>query len=93
MPVLTWASKSTPTPVPGSLEIDSHVYPQGRGYPQPNPDNYLILGDNLAAMSALLPAYEGRIDLIYADPPFFTNRRTSTLLGPCLCDRMVQFRK
>jgi hypothetical protein len=26
-------------------------------------------------MSALLPEYEGRIDLIYADPPFFTNRR------------------
>jgi site-specific DNA-methyltransferase (adenine-specific) len=81
MPVLTWASKSIPTPVPGSLEIDSYVYPQGRGYPHPNPDNHLILGDNLAAMSALLPAYEGRIDLIYADPPFFTNRRYTARVG------------
>ena len=26
-------------------------------------------------MSTLLPKYEGKIDLIYADPPFFTNRR------------------
>ncbi len=32
-------------------------------------------------MSALLPEYEGRIDLIYADPPFFTNRKYSARIG------------
>ncbi|MFO7624018.1 MAG: site-specific DNA-methyltransferase [Anaerolineales bacterium] len=81
MPQLNWASKTTPAPVPGALEIDSLVYPQGRGYPHSSPENQLILGDNLATMSALLPKYEGRIDLIYADPPFFTNRRFRARVG------------
>lgn len=81
MPLLTWASKSIPTPVPGVLEVDSLVYPQGRGYPQEIPHNQLIMGDNLAVMSALLPEYEGCIDLIYADPPFFTNRRYPARVG------------
>jgi DNA modification methylase len=43
--------------------------------------NHLILGDNLAAMSALLPEYAGRIQLIYADPPFFTNRHYPARVG------------
>jgi site-specific DNA-methyltransferase (adenine-specific) len=81
MPILTWASKSTPAPVPGALEMDSLIYPQGRGYPNSTPENQLILGDNLATMSALLPAYEGCIDLIYADPPFFSNRRYPARVG------------
>ena len=81
MPELTWASKSPPAPIPGALEMDSIVYPQSRGYPGASPENYLILGDNLASMSALLPEFEGRIDLIYADPPFFTNRRFTARVG------------
>jgi DNA modification methylase len=32
-------------------------------------------------MAALLPEYEGRINLIYADPPFFTNRKFSARVG------------
>ncbi len=32
-------------------------------------------------MAALLPQCEGRIDLIYADPPFFTNKRYPTRIG------------
>jgi DNA modification methylase len=32
-------------------------------------------------MAALLPKYEGRIDLIYADPPFFTNRKFPARIG------------
>jgi DNA modification methylase len=32
-------------------------------------------------MSALLAEYEGQIDLIYADPPFFTNRRYPARVG------------
>jgi DNA modification methylase len=32
-------------------------------------------------MSALLPEYEGRVNLIYADPPFFTNRKFSARIG------------
>lgn len=32
----------------------------------------IIHGDNLAALKALLPQYEGRIDCIYIDPPYNT---------------------
>ena len=34
----------------------------------------LIFGDNLLSMKKLLPAYEGKIDLIYIDPPYNTKQ-------------------
>jgi DNA modification methylase len=61
--------------------MDSIIYPQGAGYPNASPDNQLILGDNLMVMAALLPEFKGRINLIYADPPFFTNRRYPIRIG------------
>ena len=72
MPVLNWDSKTPPEPLPSALELDSIVYAQGEGYPDDVPENLLILGDNFRVMSTLLEEYEGRIKLIYADPPFFT---------------------
>ena len=81
MPDLTWPGKGLLDPVPASLQTESIVYPQGRGYPDAQPESRLILGDNLPIMAALLPEYEGRIDLIYADPPFFTNRKYSARIG------------
>jgi len=85
MPTLSWANKIPPIPIPGSLELDSIIYPQGRGYlsrvPEQLPKNHLVMGDNLAVMSALLLDYEGKIDLIYADPPFYTNRRYAARIG------------
>jgi DNA modification methylase len=81
MPLLTWDSKTIPQPEPAELELDSLIYPQGIGYPDGEIDDQLIIGDNLAVMSALLPEYEGQIDLIYADPPFFTNRRYPARVG------------
>ena len=35
-------------------------------------DNMIIHGDNLEALKALLPQYEGRIKCIYIDPPYNT---------------------
>ena len=81
MPVLTWLTKSPAIPVPGILETVSVTYPHGIGYPDMPAHDQLILGDNLAVMSALLPEYEGKIDLIYADPPFFTNRKYPARVG------------
>ena len=72
MPILNWDSKTTPEPAPSTLRPDSIVFPQGEGYPDDVPENLLILGDNFRVMSTLLEEYEGRIKLIYADPPFFT---------------------
>ncbi len=81
MPQLTWGNKRPADPEAGILVPDSLIFPDGRGYPNAVPANRLILGDNLAVMSSLLPEYEGRIDLIYADPPFFTNRKYSARTG------------
>ncbi|NJD60053.1 MAG: hypothetical protein C3F13_03460 [Anaerolineales bacterium] len=81
MPSFTWASKSLPNLPATALEMDSIVYPQGFGYPEASPQNQLILGDNLVIMHTLLPEYRGRVNLIYADPPFFTNRHYPMRIG------------
>lgn len=81
MPELTWPGKKLVHVTPATLIRDSIVYPHGCGYPDLEPANRLILGDNLAVMQALLPAHEGKINLIYADPPFFTNRKYSARIG------------
>jgi DNA modification methylase len=81
MPSIHWTGKRLTQPTPATLIQDSIVYPHGRGYPEFCPDNRLILGDNMPVMAALLPELEGRIQLIYADPPFFTNRKFSTRIG------------
>lgn len=81
MPRLTWNGKSTPEPPSGSLEVLSVIYPLGQGYPDEPARSRLIYGDNLYVMGALLPELEGQIDLIYADPPFFTNRQYQARVG------------
>ena len=81
MPELTWSGKKLTPSVPASLIKDSVVYPAGCGYPGTDPVNHLILGENLSVMTALLPTYEGRVNLIYADPPFFTNRKFPARIG------------
>ena len=37
-----------------------------------NGENMVIHGDNLAALKALLPQYEGKVKCIYIDPPYNT---------------------
>jgi DNA modification methylase len=81
MPSLIWPSKHLTDPQAASVIKDSVIHPGGLDYPNLDSDNRLIYGDNLAVMSALLPEYEGRIDLIYCDPPFFTNRKFSARIG------------
>jgi DNA modification methylase len=81
MPTLNWPSKALSEPEPANLILDSVIYPQGHGYPDEIPENQLFLGDNLHVMAALLPEYEGRLDLIYADPPFFTNKHYPARIG------------
>lgn len=40
--------------------------------PNDTPNNLIIYGDNLEALKALLPQYEGRVKCIYIDPPYNT---------------------
>jgi len=81
MPTFHWTGKNLAPPAPSTLTLDSIMYPGGKGYPDSPATGRLILGENLSVMAALLPEYEGRVKLIYADPPFFTNRKFSTRIG------------
>ncbi len=84
MPTLNWPGKALPDPHPASLQRSAVVYPRGEGYTPDSelwPDNRLFLGDNLGILAALLPEYEGKLRLIYADPPFFTNRKYPARIG------------
>ena len=81
MPEMTWQGKGLAHTAPASLVGDAIIYPNSVGYPSNNIENRLLLGDNLSIMTALIPEYEGRIHLIYADPPFFTNRKYPARIG------------
>lgn len=81
MPELTWHGKGLAQTAPAQLITDSIIYANGRGYPTLDIQNRLILGDNLSVMTTLLPEHEGKINLIYADPPFFTNRKYPARIG------------
>jgi DNA modification methylase len=81
MPELTWSGKKLTQTAPASIVKDSIIYPAGGGYPDTDPTSRLIWGDNLSVMTALLSADEGQLDLIYADPPFFTNRKYVARIG------------
>jgi site-specific DNA-methyltransferase (adenine-specific) len=81
MPTLTWPSKFLPEPNPAELILDSITYPHAQSYPGESPESHLFLGDNLQVMAALLPEYAEQVDLIYADPPFFTNKHYPARIG------------
>lgn len=79
MPALTWPTKSAPQPLESDIQTDSILdLPSNQS---DGADHRLILGDNLQVMWALLEEWEGKIDLIYADPPFFTNRGYTARIG------------
>lgn len=69
MPTLNWIGKEAVVnhhhDVP--FRVLDRKYAMGDG-----DDNMIIHGDNLEALKALLPKYEGRIKCIYIDPPYNT---------------------
>ena len=72
MPTLNWIGKDKVVnhhlDVPfRTLERQYTFAPSGQ-----DDGNMIIHGDNLEALKALLPQYEGRIQLIYIDPPYNT---------------------
>ncbi len=76
MPTLNWPGKRLDFPSPATLYLDTIVGPAEQAR-----QNRLFWADNLALMVHLLTEYEGKIDLIYADPPFFTNRSYAARIG------------
>jgi len=63
------------------LRPDSLIFPHGSGYPDAAASNQVILGDNLKVMAALEAELTGKINLIYVDPPFFTNKHFAARIG------------
>ena len=81
MPTLNWAGKDKVInhhlDVPMRVLERMYTFGPGAGIPGsagilPADSNMVIHGDNLAALKALLPRYEGRVDCIYIDPPYNT---------------------
>ena len=69
MPTLNWIGKDKVVnhhqDVP--FRVLDHKYNYGAAS-----ENMIIKGDNLDALKALLPRYEGRVKCIYIDPPYNT---------------------
>ena len=82
MPTLNWIGKDKVInhhrEVP--FKILEHKYgfnsTDGQVNEPTNSGNKIIHGDNLEALKALLPEYEGKIDIEYIDPPY--NRDAET---------------
>ena len=78
MPTLNWIGKDKV--INHHSEVPFRVLEHKYGFRGENPSdtsethsgNKIIHGDNLEALKALLPEYEGRIDCIYIDPPYNT---------------------
>jgi adenine-specific DNA-methyltransferase len=71
---LTWIGKNNPeydiaNIEPRILEEKSELSNCDN---DPNTENMIIHGDNLLALKALLPEYEGRVKCVYIDPPYNT---------------------
>ena len=78
MPTLHWIGKDKV--INHHAEVPFRVLEHKYGYRGDNPSdtsethscNKIIHGDNLEALKALLPEYEGKVDCIYIDPPYNT---------------------
>lgn len=77
MPTLHWIGKDKVInhhlDVPFKVLEHSYGFDNGKQTKEETKSgNKIIHGDNLEALKALLPEYEGRIDCIYIDPPYNT---------------------
>lgn len=77
MPELTWVGKDKV--ITHHLDVPYRVLERqysfdetGQHEENNGSENMIIHGDNLEALKALLPKYEGKVDCIYIDPPYNT---------------------
>ena len=56
------------------------------------PNHILIEGDNLEALTALCYTHEGKIDVIYIDPPYNTGKKDDFKYNDCYVDSEDTFR-
>ena len=77
MPTLEWIGKSKVInhhqDVPFRVLESKYSFDENGQHNEDNgSENMIIRGDNLEALKALLPRYEGRVKCIYIDPPYNT---------------------
>lgn len=77
MPTLEWIGKSKVInhhqEVPFRVLERKYSFDENGQHNEDNDnENMIIRGDNLEALKALLPRYEGRVKCIYIDPPYNT---------------------
>ena len=77
MPILEWIGKSKVInhhqDVPFRVLERKYSFDENGQHNEDNgSENMIIRGDNLEALKALLPRYEGRVKCIYIDPPYNT---------------------
>lgn len=76
MPTLHWIGKDKVVKhhheVPFKTLRREYVHTAPEGTPANSTGNRIIHGDNLEALKALLPEFEGRVKCIYIDPPYNT---------------------
>lgn len=70
MPTLNWIGKESV--INHHHDVPFRTLEQKYTFGEGTDDNKIIHGDNLEALKALLPEYEGRIKCIYIDPPYNT---------------------
>jgi adenine-specific DNA-methyltransferase len=74
MPTLHWIGKEKVVKhhheVPFKNLRREYTFTAPEGTPANSTGNKIIHGDNLEALKALLPEFEGRINCIYIDPPY-----------------------
>ena len=78
MPTLEWIGKSKVInhhqDVPFRVLERKYSFDENGQHDEDNgSENMIIRGDNLEALKALLPRYEGRVKCIYIDPPYNTS--------------------
>jgi len=79
MPTLNWIGKEKVVnhhqDVPfRTLEHKYGYTENGEQTTETNRGNKIIHGDNLEALKSLLPEYEGKVDVVYIDPPYNTGK-------------------
>ncbi|HHH81965.1 MAG TPA: site-specific DNA-methyltransferase [Chloroflexi bacterium] len=77
---LAWDGREEVEPPQGRLHPWGMTYVDGQSQGA-DPRGDLIYGENLAAMAVLAGEWEGKIDLIYADPPFLTGKAYRARIG------------
>ena len=70
MPTLHWIGKEKV--INHHLDVPYKVLEHKYCFGNNDSGNKIIHGDNLEALKALLPQYEGKIKCIYIDPPYNT---------------------